>query len=96
MIGGHILTCFAITHTHPLVPLSPFCLPITHATQPVNQVVVWDMIVRGEDQALISLQDVRAEYYLVDQGYGLRYWRWPRKEGGVVVGDCCMWLWGVV
>merc|ERR1711991_702041 len=66
---------------------------------PVNQVVVWDMIVRGEDQALISLQDVRAEYYLVDQGYGLRdnnvtlHCNWNRVpvtgmlEFGVSAGD---------
>lgn len=39
---------------------------------PINQVVVWDRIIRTKEDAVISEQGVRAEYVLADQGYNLK------------------------
>lgn len=38
----------------------------------VNQVVVWDRIIKSPDDALIDEQAIRAEYILADQGYNLK------------------------
>jgi signal peptidase complex subunit 3 len=39
----------------------------------VNQIVVWDDIIRREEDAILDYTDTRVEYYLVDQGHALRF-----------------------
>lgn len=38
----------------------------------VNQVVVWDRIIKTVEDAVIDEQAIRAEYLLADQGYHLK------------------------
>lgn len=38
----------------------------------VNQIVVWDDIIRRKEDAILDYTDTRVEYYLVDQGHALR------------------------
>jgi hypothetical protein len=39
---------------------------------PLNQVIVWDRIIRHKQDAVLSEQAISAEYVLADQGYNLK------------------------
>jgi len=38
----------------------------------LNQVVIWDKIIRRGENAVLNLKDTKAKYYFFDDGHGLR------------------------
>jgi len=41
--------------------------------QKINQVVLWDKIIRRGENAALDYKDLKAKYYFYDDGHGLRY-----------------------
>jgi len=41
--------------------------------QKLNQVVIWDKIIRRGETAVLDLRDMKAKYYFFDDGHGLRF-----------------------
>lgn len=44
----------------------------TTTNNKVNQVVIWDKIIRRGESAILNLKDMKAKYYFYDDGHGLR------------------------
>lgn len=42
------------------------------ASQSLNQVVLWDKIVRRGENAKLNLKDMKSKYFFFDDGNGLR------------------------
>jgi len=42
-------------------------------SQKLNQVVIWDKIIRRGESAVLDLKDMKAKYYFYDDGHGLRF-----------------------
>ncbi|ESO06992.1 hypothetical protein HELRODRAFT_77182 [Helobdella robusta] len=38
----------------------------------INQVVIWDKILKRGDSAILDYKDIKAKYYFFDDGHGLR------------------------
>jgi signal peptidase complex subunit 3 len=42
------------------------------ANNKLNQVVIWDKIIRRNENSLLNFKDIKAKYYFFDDGHGLR------------------------
>ena len=40
--------------------------------QKVNQVVIWDKIIRRGEDAVLDYTDLKSKYYFYDDGHGLK------------------------